>query len=337
MSDAEEKSTKKEVLTSKILLPIVIAIIAGVITYFAKEYFDKEKIEIVDVSIRAKKIQINLSKELTDLRTKVDRDFFYEGDVANGNSLNFNEIKRLLSNLKRRKVLNSSKIATYNNLLKQLPTMSSQQLQLKYSAYSEESADKKTDADLRKRLGDQLESYISELNIIDTTMNTFIKKFIPRVKECLNDNKTNFLVEIVVQNSGNKQGILKYKATLRLESTVINLKKYNDFSEELRKNESVNSGELLSNYMTIEARAFNGLSLEVDDYFNKPGDIIAVKKEFNIGQRKALISIYTVDEDQPLATKYADFKDDLSRNENESLTKMLDEFSKEELQNSETK
>jgi|GEM_PF-5788152 len=290
----------KAILGDKQISPIFSAILGGLILYFAQQYFDRDRVEIVDASIRVKKLEIQLNPKTLDSIKNLTTSTILDRSAT---ILNSDQIISVLRGF-------ALTIYSYQNEINIVRQFDSEAHNI-----SKDSS-KKKDTSVRSEYSHEIDLYNEKIRGINSLKNSLIIA----LRKQYQLNKNNFFIEVIVQNKGNKQGIIRYKAVLQIDDANINLSKSNNQSD--NKSQAQSSGQLLDNFLTVEAHSFNGLSFDIDNYFNKPGDIEIAKKEFEVGQKNARILLFSVD--TKLIGQFSFLcRDDFSRNANGPLLQYL--------------
>lgn len=294
MTEEIKEKTKFNFLKA-ITNPIALILIGGVISYYLGEYLNRDKIEIVEVTVRSKPINLdgkNYWKYIEYINSYNNQE---EKKADTIRTLSIEDIKKLVKSY-------STRINSYSTYLDNSD-------KYKYSNNGIDTIYNQQYRDIKNEL------ILEKQGLLHT------------IKGDLMAAENDFYIELVVRNKGNQQGILKYKANVSIDNRKINLRKY---QATLASKNQV--GELLENYITIESKSFNGMLLDIDKYFNNPSDVSAVSKEFELRQKTASITIYAVDrdsKDEILVDTYDFmFRDDLVKNEYGNVTKIMSDLEK---------
>jgi len=301
------KKATKIAFGVKSINPILSAIAGGILLYFAQQYFDRDRIQIVDASIRIKKIELQVGSKLVDSLRNIVSNYYDRAESSNKLSTD-----QLIGYIRADLQMSYS----YQNEIKMYQGFILQNRKIKKIIKGKDTIGKEDTTAQNAAYYREIELFNSKIHDLSVLKNSLFNS----IKKQILLNKNNFFIEVIVQNTGNKQGIIKYKAVLQIDETSINLSKSD---EETPSNGSAqNNGQLLNSFLTVEAHSFNGLSFDIDNYFNKPGDIEIAKKEFEVGQKKCKIILYSVDNKQIAEFEFL-CRDDLSRNENGPLLQYL--------------
>ena len=337
-----------ERLDLKPLLPYIIAVLSGVTTFFIYSFLNRDIVRVQSVSVRPKEIVLNFDRKAADKLSNLisDEVFSLSSSEIDLTTINKDYLLEVIDKLKRKSEKASDEIQKFN-------AAKSNIIDLKKDSFSKIDLEKLDILDIldigidnnnnfvfnnffNHQLSEQeLIGKIKEKvnNILKTKqeIDDVLKVIFQKIKIAVEDDKSQFEIEIIAFNEGNQQTVVRNKGSLTLGATQMNLKKssslkitnkFSGFSSTIYargKNET-------SNYLIIEPKAFIVLNLEIDPFNNKSRDIEVIKREYLSGNSQVELTLFDIKNNPIKPFKFV-FQNDIEYDPNDELLKDLKLYS----------
>lgn len=153
---------------------------------------------------------------------------------------------------------------------------------------------------------------------------SLVENLVQQAYKQLAQNESNYQIEVVLFNSGGKQAVVRYKGHLRMQDDTIkvNLKKPTDDNQKTFQGE-LDGEAFLRDFVIINSKSFNGMTLVVDKFNNRQRDIKFSQREYAAGQQEAELYIYDINNKVTRKKKF-NFRNVLYEEEKESFKSILD-------------
>jgi len=327
-----ELKTKQEKsnIFIKLLTSALAAVFTAVTGYYIYDYLGRENVSIANIEVKQLSFSIEVNRKLKQRieEYKNERSFVIGfGEIDNYKFMSEQQIKRLLDDLNKDIIKNNDKLSKYNSdyaevsgIEKLSSELQKQKEQKLKKEYLDESKTVK-DSDLRKELLISINEKIKKYSKKKSEHNQLTKDVVTMIYKSIQENTDKFQIEVVLFNSGDKQAVVRYKGQLAIDGTVVNLKRKRNSTSTFVDNQN-NQEEFLSNFVIIESKSFNGMTLIVDEYNNRKRDIEYAQREYKAGQKTAVLSIYNI-KDQKFQKEKFFFRNALIEEEKESIRNYL--------------
>jgi hypothetical protein len=330
----------------KIIASTLAALFTAMIGFFVYDYFGRENVGIANIEVKQLSFNIQIPKKLGDEMDSLQSERFGGGDSSNNKNkiLNQDALVFFLNKQAKRKQRLETSLAKYNSDYLKISNLKNEaaegneksttpieknEIKIIGQRYRVDLVEKEFDTNkfnILSAINDRIEPLNTDLDKIDNVLRKLVKETSEQVKE----NRSKYQIEVVLFNSGGMQAVVRYKGQLNIEGTVINLMRKKDFSnipEEIKLYASAVSGkspqeDFLSNFVIIESKSFNGMTLVVDEYNNRKRDIQFSEREYISGQKKAKLSVYDIN-DNKYQEKEFSFRNALYEEEKEQIGELL--------------
>lgn len=178
---------------------------------------------------------------------------------------------------------------------------------------------------------EEIQKVIDKNNVELNENNTLIEELVKIANRSIQKNKGDFQLEIVLFNSGNTQGVVRYKGQLILNKVILNLSKKLALKKNIDKDmkylgdafKGEREEEFLQNFVIIEPKSFSGLTLIIEQFNNRQRDIETIQREYISGYRQVLLLLFDI-ENNKLKESAFQLINDIEMDESESLMKYLE-------------
>lgn len=355
MDDETLKSPKKiSSFMFKIVTSFFATFLTAIIGFFVYDYFGGEDVGIANIEVQQLSFYIEIPKKLSEEMESLGGER-YDRNSSNNNKnkkkiLNQDSLIQFLSIQTKRKKRFESSLAKYNSdyakssninifinesvkntsptesISLPLKTTELEIISEKYDVFFNSDEFESNKKVLLQAINKRIESLNKDLDEINNVLKKVVKEAYDQVKE----NRTKYQIEIVLFNSGGMQAVVRYKGQLDIEGTKINLIRKKDFSnlpDDIKLlvsalNDSKTQESFLSEFVLIESKSFNGMTLIVDEFNNRKRDIQFSEREYISGQKMAKLSVYNIN-DKKYQEQEFNFRNALYEEEKEQLGEYL--------------
>ncbi|MEE1675830.1 hypothetical protein SNR37_001157 [Agarivorans aestuarii] len=341
--DDAQKSTKSKI-PFKLLSSIVATIFTAVAGYYVYAILDKEIVEIANIEVKQLAFNIEIPKKLREKMNELDdREIYIDGEREDRfRNVSEQSFKDFLRKMDKKIEKNDERLSRYNSDFAEASKIDDFVDQDNITVLKRLARKVRVDFDesdlegTKSRIISDISELIEPLNNTLTDIRGVVKELADLAYEQAVENESKYQIEVVLFNSGGKQAVVRYKGQLIIDDTVVNLKRiyiHNKLSERDLLIASAISGKqpsesFLEDFVIIESKSFNGMTLIVDEYNNRQRDIEFSEREYRAGQKKGSLFIYNIN-DKKTKNKLFDFRNALYEEDKESLKSFLtSEYSK---------